>query len=200
MSALDKIVISVSNMSCASCVGRVERALLQVPGVTRADVNLASDTATVTFVEGAVSAHDILTASTQAGYVAKLNSQEASSEAQQRKELAAKAYVRRTGFAGLLAAPVILLGMGGHVIPGFDASNYGHDWSSIQLDHSIFLHLTGAVWSGFKFLSPWLSSTFAGRTRYEFFGGHGNICCLSLFRGGNLPAASDARRCCGCLL
>ena len=90
MSALDKIVISVSNMSCASCVGRVERALLQVPGVTRADVNLASDTATVTFVEGAVSAHDILTASTQAGYAAKLNSQQASSEAQQRKEVGGK--------------------------------------------------------------------------------------------------------------
>ena len=132
MSALDKIVISVSNMSCVSCVGRVERALLQVPGVTRADVNLASDTATVTFVEGAVSAHDILTASTQAGYVAKLSSQEASLEAQQRKELAAKAYVRRTGFAGLLAAPVILLGMGGHVIPGFDGlimATIGHQSS-----------------------------------------------------------------------
>ena len=115
-----QIVILVSNMSCASCVGWVERALLQVPGVTRADVNLVSDTATVTFVKGAVSAHDILTASTQADYAAKLNSQHASSEAQQRKKLAAKAYVRRTGFAGLLAATVILLGMGGHVVPGFD--------------------------------------------------------------------------------
>ena len=134
MSALDKIVILVSNMSCASCVGRVERALLQVPGVTRADVNLASDTATVTFVEGAVSAHDILAASTQAGYAAKLNSQEASSEAQQRKELAAKAYVRRTGLAGILAAPVILLGMGGHVVPGFDSlimTTIGHQSSWI---------------------------------------------------------------------
>ena len=134
MSALDKIVILVSNMSCASCVGRVERALLQVPGVTRADVNLASDTATVTFVEGAVSAHDILAASTQAGYAAKLNSQEASSEAQQRKELAAKAYVRRTGLAGILAAPVILLGMGGHVVLGFDSlimTTIGHQSSWI---------------------------------------------------------------------
>ena len=134
MSALDKIVILVSNMSCASCVGRVERALLQVPGVTRADVNLASDTATVTFVEGAVSAHDILAASTQAGYAAKLNSQEASSEAQQRKELAAKAYVQRTGLAGILAAPVILLGMGGHVVPGFDSlimTTIGHQSSWI---------------------------------------------------------------------
>ena len=59
MSALDKIVILVSTMSCASCVGWVERALLQVPGVARADINLASDTATVTFVKGAVPAHDI---------------------------------------------------------------------------------------------------------------------------------------------
>jgi Cu+-exporting ATPase len=134
MSVLDKIVISVSNMSCASCVGRVERSLLKVPGVTRADVNLASDTATVTFVEGAVLAHDILAASTQAGYPAKLNSQQTSSEAQQRKELAAKAYLRRTRFSGLFAAPVILLGMGGHVIPGFDAlivATIGHQSSWI---------------------------------------------------------------------
>lgn len=134
MSALDKIVISVSNMSCASCVGRVERSLLKVPGVTRADVNLVSDTAMVTFVEGAVLAHDILTASTQAGYPAKLNSQQTSSEAQQRKELAAKAYLRRTRFSGLFAAPVILLGMGGHVIPGFDAlivATIGHQSSWI---------------------------------------------------------------------
>ena len=69
-----QIVILVSNMSC---VGWVERALLQVSGVTRADVNLVSDTATVTFVKGAVSAHDILTAFTQADYAAKLNSQHA---------------------------------------------------------------------------------------------------------------------------
>jgi Cu+-exporting ATPase len=124
-----QIVILVSNMSC---VVWVERALLQVSGVTRADVNLVSDTATVTFVKGAVSAHGILTASTQADYAAKLNSQHASSEAQQRKKLAAKAYVRRTGFAGLLAARVILLGMGGHVVPEFDGlimATIGHQSS-----------------------------------------------------------------------
>jgi len=34
-------------MTCASCVGRVERALAAVPGVTRAAVNLASGRATV---------------------------------------------------------------------------------------------------------------------------------------------------------
>ncbi|MCF3595055.1 heavy-metal-associated domain-containing protein [Rhodobacteraceae bacterium LMO-12] len=32
-------------MSCASCVGRVERALSVLPGVSNVSVNLASETA-----------------------------------------------------------------------------------------------------------------------------------------------------------
>ncbi|MEJ8857141.1 heavy metal translocating P-type ATPase [Variovorax robiniae] len=39
--------ISVGGMTCASCVGRVERALRQVPGVTVATVNLATESARV---------------------------------------------------------------------------------------------------------------------------------------------------------
>ncbi|MEJ8821981.1 heavy metal translocating P-type ATPase [Variovorax humicola] len=39
--------ISVGGMTCASCVGRVERALRQVPGVTGAAVNLATESARV---------------------------------------------------------------------------------------------------------------------------------------------------------
>ena len=39
--------ISVGGMTCASCVGRVERALQQVPGVTAAAVNLATESARV---------------------------------------------------------------------------------------------------------------------------------------------------------
>ncbi|MET0540307.1 MAG: heavy metal-associated domain-containing protein, partial [Variovorax sp.] len=39
--------ISVGGMTCASCVGRVERALRQVPGVTSATVNLATESARV---------------------------------------------------------------------------------------------------------------------------------------------------------
>ncbi len=34
------IVLPVEGMSCASCAGRVERALAAVPGVVRANVNL----------------------------------------------------------------------------------------------------------------------------------------------------------------
>ena len=48
------IRLNVSSMSCASCVGRVDKALAAVPGVLEVNVNLASETATVTYVEGAM--------------------------------------------------------------------------------------------------------------------------------------------------
>jgi len=38
----------IKGMTCASCANRVEKALLSVPGVTQAFVNLATETATVT--------------------------------------------------------------------------------------------------------------------------------------------------------
>ncbi len=43
-------------MTCASCVARVEKALASVPGVIAASVNLASESAQVEAVRGAVSA------------------------------------------------------------------------------------------------------------------------------------------------
>ena len=37
----------IEGMTCASCVGRVEKALKAVPGVSEAQVNLATEPATV---------------------------------------------------------------------------------------------------------------------------------------------------------
>jgi Cu+-exporting ATPase len=43
----EAVDLSVAGMHCASCVGRVERALLTAPGVTEAAVNLATERARV---------------------------------------------------------------------------------------------------------------------------------------------------------
>ncbi|KVN85565.1 copper-transporting ATPase [Burkholderia ubonensis] len=45
--ALGAIELDIGGMTCASCTGRVEKALSNVPGVTRASVNLATERATV---------------------------------------------------------------------------------------------------------------------------------------------------------
>ena len=50
--AEDSVRLTVTGMSCASCVGRVERALQQVPGVREASVNLATEQANVTVAAG----------------------------------------------------------------------------------------------------------------------------------------------------
>ena len=47
-----KSIFPVGGMTCASCVARVEEALSSVPGVISANVNLASEKATVEYTEG----------------------------------------------------------------------------------------------------------------------------------------------------
>jgi heavy metal translocating P-type ATPase len=47
------VSLPIEGMTCASCVGRVERALRAVPGVTAATVNLATERAMVTASDGA---------------------------------------------------------------------------------------------------------------------------------------------------
>ncbi|GAB3628104.1 copper-translocating P-type ATPase [Pandoraea terrae] len=62
--------LEIEGMTCASCVARVEKALLKVPGVSAAAVNLATEKATVTMVDG-VSYAALAAAIDKAGYAAK---------------------------------------------------------------------------------------------------------------------------------
>jgi len=65
--ATRKSVFPVRGMTCASCVARVEQALSGVPGVVEANVNLASEKATVEYLE-AVQLLDLKRAVADAGY------------------------------------------------------------------------------------------------------------------------------------
>ena len=62
--------LSIEGMTCASCAGRVEKALRAVPGVVDAGVNLATERAQVRVVDG--TAHDdLIAAVVAAGYRAR---------------------------------------------------------------------------------------------------------------------------------
>ena len=60
--------LPVAGMTCASCVGRVERALRKVPGVVVASVNLAAQTASVEYLPGVASMDTLRAAVEGAGY------------------------------------------------------------------------------------------------------------------------------------
>ncbi|PAJ81315.1 heavy metal translocating P-type ATPase [Burkholderia ubonensis] len=61
--------LDIGGMTCASCAGRVEKALANVPGVARASVNLATERATVDAAAG-VTTTQLVDAVRQAGYQA----------------------------------------------------------------------------------------------------------------------------------
>jgi Cu+-exporting ATPase len=65
--ATRKSIFPVGGMTCAACVARVEEALSSVPGVISASVNLASEKATVEYLEGTELA-DMRRAVKDAGY------------------------------------------------------------------------------------------------------------------------------------
>ena len=65
--ALPEQQVQITGMTCASCVGRVEKALAKVPGVSGVSVNLATEQATVQ-TASAVTLQAIKTAVEKAGY------------------------------------------------------------------------------------------------------------------------------------
>ncbi len=68
----DELDLAIGGMTCASCVGRVEKALLKVPGVLATTVNLASEAARVRVVSGVVSLAALIQAVAAAGYEASV--------------------------------------------------------------------------------------------------------------------------------
>ncbi len=112
--------LEIEGMTCASCVGRVERALLAVPGVQSASVNLATERATVQG-DASLAPAALVAAIAKAGYSAKaldrsLNNDDAQA---QRQAEEARVLKRDLLFAAALTLPVFLLEMGGHLVPAF---------------------------------------------------------------------------------
>ncbi len=60
--------LPIIGMTCASCVSRVEKALRLPAGVLKADVNLATEKATVSYIPGQASYRDLVEAVRGAGY------------------------------------------------------------------------------------------------------------------------------------
>lgn len=146
--AQSQVDLKLSGLTCASCVGRVERALQAVPGVLSVSVNLATETAQVSYLTGMARAVDLARAATDAGYPARL-SEDAADEAEQasrRRSDEIKALGRQVWLAALLTLPVFVIEMGGHMLPALHhwvAANIG-----MQNSHLMQFALTALVLAG----------------------------------------------------
>ena len=128
------VELAVEGMTCASCVGRVEKALKAVPGVTEATVNLATERATG---RGGPPVAALIAAIEKGGYEANRvdTGAQADEEAAEKKDAERAELKRDLTLAAVLALPVFVLEMGSHMIPGM------HEWvaSTIGIQQSWYL-------------------------------------------------------------
>lgn len=80
------VELNIGGMTCASCAGRVEKALAKVPGVTNATVNLASERAHIESL-GPVDPARLIEAVTKSGYSAQLTENVHATQDDQHKRL-----------------------------------------------------------------------------------------------------------------
>ena len=102
----------IIGMSCAACAARVGKALNECPGIAKANVNFASQTAYVEYDENVTSAETIRAAVIAAGY--DLSVSEGAKAASAVKTARAEAYHRllmETVCAVLFAVPIMILSM-----------------------------------------------------------------------------------------
>ena len=115
--------LEIEGMTCATCTGRVERALTATPGVIAASVNLATQSAAVSYAQGAVAPSELVRAVEGAGYHARVHSQgDAPAPVADRQAAEAERLKRNFLISGALTLPVFVLAMGVHMIPAF------HHW------------------------------------------------------------------------
>jgi Cu+-exporting ATPase len=68
----DFFMLDIGGMTCASCVGRVEKALAKIPDIEVATVNLATEQARIRIKQGSpISIEEIIASINKAGYEAK---------------------------------------------------------------------------------------------------------------------------------
>lgn len=122
--SLRRLDLSVEGMSCASCVAHVERALKAQPGIEEARVNLATGRASLTLAAGAPSPERIAAAVTEAGYDATpVTDDRAAQDREAKAREAEQTGLRRdTLLAAAGTIPLMVLEMGGHLVPAF------HHW------------------------------------------------------------------------
>ncbi|MBB6636820.1 heavy metal translocating P-type ATPase [Cohnella thailandensis] len=107
---LESLDLDIGGMTCAACANRIEKGLNRMPGVNKATVNLALETARVEYASGAVSEGDVIHKVEQLGYKA---SRKIEREQAERRRNEVRGKLAKFAVSALLSLP-LLWAMVGH--------------------------------------------------------------------------------------
>jgi len=152
----ERCELPLTGMHCASCAGRIEKALAGAPGILAATVNFATSRATVQYDPQLTGVEALSQLVRELGYqvLAPQGSgpdgaaalQEAEGELRKAEYRQQK---QRFIFSLALSLPVFLLAMGGHLVPALrDTLDFpGRDWLELALTTPVLF------WAGRGFFS-----------------------------------------------
>lgn len=148
---VERTDLAVGDMTCASCVARVERAIQGLPGVISTAVNLGTESATVEFLPDSVSRERIVQAIIEAGYHAE--EETAAPDVQQERQARELAGLKRDlTLAAALTLPLVWISMIPMLLPAVASGMYGllpvaaWHWLELALATPVLL------WAGRRFL------------------------------------------------
>lgn len=98
-------ILNIEGMTCASCVGRVERGLTTLEGIQKVSVNLATDSAKIEFAVSEISLQQILNKLVELGYPGSIKEAGQDSEKVRSQEL--KKLKKRLLISVLLSFPLL---------------------------------------------------------------------------------------------
>ena len=108
-----EVTIPVGGMTCAACVGAVERSVRKLPGVASVSVNLATEKALVAYDPASLRISEIKAAITKAGYTPLvLDSPAAEDEHQAAKEREVRSLWTRFAVSATFALALLYVAMG----------------------------------------------------------------------------------------
>ncbi len=136
------LTIPIEGMSCASCVARIEQGLQATPGVLRASVNLATETAAVDYQPGTVNPGVIENTIRSLGYTPLMPAAK-KTDAPAAREDTARALLLQFLAAAALTIPVMILGMAEHL--GIAISQTASFWTQLLLATPV------QFWAGWRF-------------------------------------------------
>ena len=135
--AQDRVELSISGMTCASCANRIEKRLNKLDGVT-ATVNYATEKAAVSYAEG-IDPDDLVAQVEAAGYSATLPLKRPEAEATSAEAEETESLRQRVLISAALSLPVVLMAM----IPALQFDNW--QWLSLTLAAPV------VVWGAYPF-------------------------------------------------
>jgi Cu+-exporting ATPase len=140
----ETVELKLTGMTCAACANRIEKGLNKLPGVSKATVNFALETAHVEYSPSEVQTKDMIQKVEKIGYKAQIKDAAGNDADHRQKEI--KKQTRKFIISGLLSLPLL--------------------WAMVS--HFSF---TSFIWLPDIFMNPWFQLVLATPVQF-IIGGH----------------------------